>query len=290
MLISSAIAQSTVVVFSEDGDAFFLLINSIKQNQNPVANMKVTGLNASAYSCKIVFANGAYGKIISTINPLPNQENTFIIKKKKYISNSPEEEKYTISFLSSTPLNINGGQLSNGQMEMPLNININTNTTSPNNENVNMNVNGMNMGMNVNTNTPNPNANPENHHQNKHQEQNQEQHKEHHQAESTKNNSNANSSCKTPMNAIEFTNAKKSILSKSFESSKVEMAKQITDKNCLTALQINQMMKLFSFESSRLDYAKFAHEHCFDKKNYYQVNDAFQFEHSIIELNEAIGK
>ena len=49
-------------------------------------------------------------------------------------------------------------------------------------------------------------------------------------------------------------------------------------------------MNLFSFEDSKLQYAKYAYTYTFDLGNYYKVNDAFTFEMSIEELNEYISK
>ena len=49
-----------------------------------------------------------------------------------------------------------------------------------------------------------------------------------------------------------------------------------------------QVMKKFTYEESKLDYAKFAYEYCLDQGNYYKVNDAFDFELTIDELNEFI--
>ena len=48
-------------------------------------------------------------------------------------------------------------------------------------------------------------------------------------------------------------------------------------------------MQLFTFEASKLDYAKYAYDYCWEKNNYYQVNDAFEFESSIEELDAYIG-
>lgn len=86
----------------------------------------------------------------------------------------------------------------------------------------------------------------------------------------------------------QFQSAKGSIASKSFSDSKMTLAKQITKSHCLTAMQIKEVMELFDFEADRLTYAKFAYDHCFDPANYYVVNDAFQFESSIDELNTYI--
>jgi hypothetical protein len=48
-------------------------------------------------------------------------------------------------------------------------------------------------------------------------------------------------------------------------------------------------MMLFSFEGTRLDFAKFAYGRTYDIGNYYMVNDAFTFETSIDELNDYIN-
>ena len=57
---------------------------------------------------------------------------------------------------------------------------------------------------------------------------------------------------------------------------------------CFSAAQVKAMMGLFSFEESKLDFAKFAYDRTHDIGNYYKVNDAFSFESSIEELNEHI--
>ncbi len=94
--------------------------------------------------------------------------------------------------------------------------------------------------------------------------------------------------CPMPMNSNDFNTAKESIKSKSFESTKLEIAKQITDANCFTAQQIKEMVQLFDFESTKLEYAKYAFSHCYDKNNYYKVNDAFTFEASMTELSSYV--
>jgi hypothetical protein len=95
--------------------------------------------------------------------------------------------------------------------------------------------------------------------------------------------------CPIPMDPGSFNNAKNSINSKSFEESKLTMAKQIIGSNCLTSAQVREIMMLFSFEGTRLDFAKFAYGRTYDIGNYYMVNDAFTFETSIDELNDYIN-
>ena len=95
--------------------------------------------------------------------------------------------------------------------------------------------------------------------------------------------------CAMPMSSESFNTAKNSISSKSFEDSKLTIAKQVVGNNCLICSQVKEIMKLFSFEDTRLEFAKFAYKHTFDIGNYYQLNDAFTFEASIDELNQYIS-
>ena len=67
------------------------------------------------------------------------------------------------------------------------------------------------------------------------------------------------------------------------------LAKQITKTHCLSADQVKQVMELFSFEASKLDFAKYAYDFCWEKNNYFQVNEAFDFESSISELDAYIS-
>ncbi|MCX7697683.1 MAG: DUF4476 domain-containing protein [Bacteroidales bacterium] len=91
-----------------------------------------------------------------------------------------------------------------------------------------------------------------------------------------------------PMDIASFEAAKASISRTSFDDTRLSIAKQIASSNCLTAAQIRDIMRLFSFESTRLDFAKFAYPYCYDKGNYFMVNDAFSFSSSIDELNKFI--
>ena len=91
------------------------------------------------------------------------------------------------------------------------------------------------------------------------------------------------------MNDNDFQGVKQSISSKSFEDSKLTMAKQVLNSNCLFSSQVKEIMMLFSFEDTRLELAKAGYGNTYDIGNYYKVNDAFTFESSIDELNAYIN-
>ena len=94
--------------------------------------------------------------------------------------------------------------------------------------------------------------------------------------------------CAMPMSDSEFSEAKASIGSKGFEESKMTLAKQIGDGHCFSTAQVKGIMGLFGFEETKLEFAKYAYDHTHDIGNYYKVNDAFSFESSIDELNQYI--
>ena len=91
------------------------------------------------------------------------------------------------------------------------------------------------------------------------------------------------------MSAQNFSQLKYSINSKSFDSSKLQIAKQAIGSNYLSSGQVKELMELMSFESSKLELAKYAYSHTIDQQNYYVVNNAFDFESSIWELNKYIN-
>lgn len=74
----------------------------------------------------------------------------------------------------------------------------------------------------------------------------------------------------------------------SFESDKIIIAKQAVRGQGYSANQIADIMIEFSYESSRLEFAKFSYGFCIDPHNYFQVNSAFQYSSSIEELESFI--
>jgi hypothetical protein len=94
------------------------------------------------------------------------------------------------------------------------------------------------------------------------------------------------------MSPVEFMQLKKSVESANFETSKLQVAKQALSHNEFTSAQVADLMTSFSFESTRLDFAKMAYSKVVDKKNYHVVNNSFSYSSSIQELTQymAMGK
>jgi hypothetical protein len=96
--------------------------------------------------------------------------------------------------------------------------------------------------------------------------------------------------CSWPMNDNTFAQVEQSIKSKDFESSRETVAKQVIKSNCLSTEQVKRILVLFDFEATRLDVAKFAYGYTFDIGNYFLINDVFDFESSITDLDKYISR
>lgn len=92
--------------------------------------------------------------------------------------------------------------------------------------------------------------------------------------------------CVNPVSNDNFQRGLSSVKNASFADEKEKIARQFTRNNCLSVNQILEMMKTFSFEENKLNYAKFAYDFCTDKGNYFQVNDGLTFSSSKDDLNE----
>jgi len=166
---------------------------------------------------------------------------------------------------------------------------VGVNVKAPDGENVNMNV-GYNEGATTHTSVTTTTTTTTGHHVKTPEETHYAHGKQPTQPTYKLPGYNGPAGCEYPMADTDFNDAKKSISSKSFEDSKMTIAKQITSSNCLLTNQVKEIMMLFSFEDSKLTFAKYAYAYTFDIGNYYKVNDAFTFEMSIDELNEFISK
>ena len=91
-----------------------------------------------------------------------------------------------------------------------------------------------------------------------------------------------------PMSDPDFSSALSTIKNQGFDETKLKTAKQIAGSNCLNTSQISQVCNEFGFEETKLDFAKFAYDHCTECNNYFKVNNVFGFSSSSDALNEYI--
>ncbi|MEN9522044.1 MAG: hypothetical protein RL065_421 [Bacteroidota bacterium] len=322
--------KGNLILFTEEGERFTVVMNGVQQNASPETNVVIRKMPQGLYITKIIFEDKSLGIVNDKINIVPGHERTFNIRKKKetYLekrvkneasiikdgkrNETPAPERYVIRLVSDNDIPMNYpppaanerviifGQaaptstttvIDNGNTVHQTTTTTTTTNGDPDNVNINMNIGGVGAGINVNASGMGGATTTT------------------HQTTTVTHTStggnyppptetrvvyvdgyNGPIGCPRPMNQEEFQSAKQSISSKTFEDSKLKIAKQIVGANCITATQVRSIMKLFTFEASKLDFAKFAYPYTYDQKNYYKVNDAFEFESSIDDLNGAINQ
>lgn len=86
------------------------------------------------------------------------------------------------------------------------------------------------------------------------------------------------------MDGRSFDQLKYLINRSSFDNDKLNVAKQAVSANYFSSSQVKEMMQLFSFESGKLDLAKYSYPYTLDKQNYFVVNEALSYNSSRAEL------
>ena len=86
------------------------------------------------------------------------------------------------------------------------------------------------------------------------------------------------------MSVREFDLLQKQLRAEWLENNRLASAKVIIDKTNFTSQQVKDIMLLFTFDANRLEVAKYAYRQTVDKKNYFIVNDAFNYNSSKDEL------
>jgi hypothetical protein len=90
------------------------------------------------------------------------------------------------------------------------------------------------------------------------------------------------------MTEIDFNNFLNTIRKQSFEKDKDQQIRTYMKNAFMTTTQIKQVIKLLTYDSSRLDIAKFLFNRCVDKQNYFEIANELQFSSSKTELNDYV--
>ncbi len=73
-----------------------------------------------------------------------------------------------------------------------------------------------------------------------------------------------------------------------FETTRLSTAKQLLNSNMLNISQIEQICRLFDFDSNKLDFAKAAFKRCTEKDKYYLLHSVFDFDSSKKALDDYV--
>lgn len=93
--------------------------------------------------------------------------------------------------------------------------------------------------------------------------------------------------CPFPIKDNELVEIKRIVIAENLEDSKLEKAKiaiQEMDSACIMVEQTQQIIMLFEYEETKLNFAKFMYQYTFDLENYSKLSEIFNFENSMDEL------
>jgi hypothetical protein len=91
------------------------------------------------------------------------------------------------------------------------------------------------------------------------------------------------------MDESDFAQALYTIKNAWFSSTQLTIAQSVVNSNWLSTNQIIKIMNNFSFESTKLSFAKYAYPKCVDPGNYFRVANVFSFSSSKEDLTNFIS-
>lgn len=318
----AAWAQQTtnLILFAEHGEPFYASINSVRQNVEPTANLQINDLTGEFVRIQIDFEDQNLGSFQKNFMLETGMQATAIIKKNKKgeyvlrpfgqavaIQDVPATSDQPIIVYHDTPALSNDPVISQNHQTDNVQHTVVTETTtfeSPENHsaNIQLNVGGNSIqaGVQINDDFADPAMGSTVTHT------------------TTSTTTTTTSSAghlsvdqKQPVNQIEqeslvpgyngpvgcagylmsdaaFAKAKQTVENQSFAGDKLTVAKQIANSQCLTTAQVAEMMSAFSFEDSKIEWAKTAYDRTYDVGNFWMLNDHFTFSSSVDELNKFI--
>ena len=253
--------MSTLTVCSENGEQFFLVLNGIRQNTMPQSRVRVEQLPQYMNDVQIVFADNRTPELqnrVTIADPIEGKaaNMTLVIGRNR-------EGRAKLKFGSLVPVDHNYHAVQNEYVmsygkpqqvyQQPQDGSRQTTTTytDPNTGQVISQT-----TTTINSSTPPPPPAP---------------------------------AGPVAMDAQSFGDMVNSINNASFEDTKLSTAKTILASNFLTTDQVMQVCKLFSFEDSKVAFAKFAYSKTVDPNNYYKVANVFDFDADKQALNAFIS-
>lgn len=94
----------------------------------------------------------------------------------------------------------------------------------------------------------------------------------------------------TGMNPRRFEALRAAIAARTFDSTRLKLARQAVREHSLNSDQVAALTALLNFDSSRLELAKYAYRYVADPENYYRLYDLFAFDSSVRELSDYIER
>lgn len=260
--------KANMIFYTANEEKFYLVINGIQQNAEPLTNIKVTDMNAPIiYSIRLKFANPAILTVDDKVSVQPSMEKTWIVQPKK-IKNIVSTNEYIVKTMSEIDIT-----------DVPANVNFQPNQVIVYHTQVLPQQDGVAFNMNVNDNSANVSFNiavPQNeismvsaegHENNSYKVIGTE-------IQDIPANNITNSGCLYPLNELAFKTQLERAKSQTTTSGKQIVAEKIAQQNCLTAKQVYELCYALVLNNDKLTLAKFCYTRCFDPQNYEEVYKA----------------
>lgn len=93
--------------------------------------------------------------------------------------------------------------------------------------------------------------------------------------------------CPWPLKDDDFANFKINLNNQRLEDDKLQFAKDFLNQQCLIAKQVAEVLLVFEYEETKLDFAKFLYPRTFDLDNFIsEIRLRFKFENSLDQIKQ----
>lgn len=245
---------NVISVFSDNGEYFYVILNGIKQNIEPHKNIRIEGIVNPINEIQILFTDNVTREIqkkITVANPVDNSPVNLTLR---IIRERDGDAK--LRFYSCIPKEPDY-QPAQGEYVMYYGHDVERERHHDHDRDYGNNQGGS-VGITPVYSTPPPPPPPP--------------------------------AGPLPMDIQSFGAAKQAVKSSSFDETKLSTAKTIAGTNFFTTDQVVELCNLFSFEQTKLDFAKYAFKRTIDNSNYFKINSVFSFDATKQELNDYVSK
>ncbi|MFD2999762.1 DUF4476 domain-containing protein [Pontibacter toksunensis] len=93
-----------------------------------------------------------------------------------------------------------------------------------------------------------------------------------------------NNNCRSLLTAQELDRVIQAMSSRDYESTKLSIAREAVRSGSVLAEDLKRLLQQFEYESSQVEFAKFAYDYLCDREHFYYIYDVFRFDSSVQEL------
>lgn len=93
-----------------------------------------------------------------------------------------------------------------------------------------------------------------------------------------------NNNCRNLLTAQELDRVIQAMNSRDFESTKLSIGREAVRGGSILAEDLKRLLQQFEYETTQVEFAKFAYDYLCDREHFYYIYDVFRFDSSVQEL------